>query len=153
MIQKSDIPATALKYSHNESKISFSENKRTYTADNISKKQILGFHVDGGLIVSKQTRKCDYALVVEEDLCYLIELKGQDIEKACDQLSTTIEYFSENYKMQKFVGRIVVSRFNTHKVRSEKYTSLERKLRMIQKLFLLSQESLVIKENKMTEKI
>ena len=153
MIQKSDIPATALKYSHNESKISFSENKRTYTADNISKKKILGFHVDGGLIVSKQIRKCDYALVVEEDLCYLIELKGQGIEEACEQLSVTIEYFSENYKMQKFVGRIVVSRYNTHKVHSEKYIVLERKLRMIQKKFLLKQKPLWITENKMEDRI
>ena len=153
MIQKTDIPADALKYSQGERKISFSENKRTYTADNDNKKQILGFHVDGGLIKSTQTRKCDYALVVESDLCYLIELKGASIEEACEQISKTIDYFFESYQMQKFVGRIVISRYNSHKIHSEKYIALKRKLRMIQKSCGIEKEMLIIKENKLSEKI
>lgn len=153
MIQKTDIPENAIKYSRTESKISFSENNRTYFADNSCKKRILGFHIDGGLIESTQTRKCDYALVVENDLCYLIELKGASIEEACEQLSATIEYFSNQYQMKKFVGRIVVSRFNTHKLRSEKYSVLERKLRFLQKQFSINQNHLIIMERKLSDKI
>ena len=148
MIQKSDIPARALKYSHCENIISFTQKTRTYTAHNKENKQILGFWVDGGLVTSTDTRKCDCALVVENDLCYLIELKGTSVDEACEQLRITLEYFKETYQMQKFVGRIVVSRFNSHKIQSEKYRLLERKLKMIQKSYALTKKALDISEGK-----
>lgn len=153
MIQKSDIPENAIKYSQNESKISFSENGRIYAADNSTKKCVLGFKVDGGLITSQKTKKCDYSLVVNNDLCYLIELKGQDVGTACKQLLITMEYFLLNYEIQKFVGRIVISHYNTHKLNDENYRSLQRKLRFITKQFGITQNSLIIKENKLKEKI
>lgn len=153
MIQKNDIPKKAIKYSQAESKISFSENGRTYIADNISKKSILGFHVDGGLIVSSETKKCDYAFILENDICYLIELKGHGISEACNQISETIEYFTKNFKMKKFVGRIVISHFNTHKVNDENFRNLQRKLRTIKKNFNIAQNELLIKENKLYERI
>ncbi|MBQ7158993.1 MAG: hypothetical protein IJS09_06195 [Treponema sp.] len=151
MIQKKDIPESKLKYSQTESKISFTENNRTYYADNSNKKRILGFRVDGGLIKSTQTRKCDYALIVENDLCYLIELKGQGIDDACEQLNKTIKIFSDEYDVNKIVCRIVVSRYNTHKLKSEKHIALERKLRIIQKKFDIKQKSLDIKEKILRE--
>ena len=153
MIQKSDILTSALRYSQTESKISFSENNRTYTAENSEKKHILGFRVDGGLIASDKTRKCDFALIVESDLCYLIELKGASIDDACEQLNATLSFFEDKFQMHKFVGRVVVSRFNTHKLQSEKYRILERKLRMIQKKHKIEQEHLRINVNKMHDKV
>lgn len=71
MIQKSDIPEIALKYSQNESILSFTQKSRTYTAFNSNKKQVLGFWVDGSLITSVETKKCDCAIIVENSLCYL----------------------------------------------------------------------------------
>lgn len=153
MIQKSDIPASALKYSQREKIIAFSENNRVYTAENDTKKQVLGFRVDGGLITATDIRKCDFSLVVESDVCYLIELKGAGIEEACEQLSKTIDYFSTNYQMQKFVGRIVISRYNSHKIHSEKYVALERKLRLIQKKYGIGKAPLMIKAKLLSEKI
>lgn len=153
MIQKSDIPEIALKYSQNESNLSFTQKSRTYTAFNKNKKQVLGFWIDGRLITSLETKKCDCAIIVENDLCYLIELKGESIDDACEQLDVTLEYFKAKYQMQKFVCRIVISRFNTHKVRDEKYILLEKKLRIIQKQFGFQEKPLWIKENKLQENI
>lgn len=153
MIQKSDILTSALRYSQTESKISFSENNRTYVAENSAKKHILGFRVDGGLITSSITRKCDFALIVESDLCYLIELKGSGLDDACEQLDATLSYFEDKFQMHKFVGRVVVSRFNTHKIQGEKYKILERKLRTLQKSFNIEQKHLIISVSKMHDKI
>lgn len=151
MIQKSDIPETALKYSQRESTISFSQNKRTYVAKNSNKKQVLGFWVDGGLITTTESKKCDSALVVENDLCYLIELKGASIDIACEQLSSTIENFSKNYDMQKFVCRVVVSHYNTIKANSEKCIALKRKLREIKKKYGIRQKDWDAQEKKLEE--
>ena len=153
MIQKSNIPERALKYSHKESILSFTQKSRTYTAVNKNKKQVLGFWVDDNLITSLKTKKCDCAIIIENNLCYLIELKGESIEEACEQLNVTLEYFKSKYQMQKFVCRIVISRFNTHKVRNEKYISLAKKLRILQKQFGLQEKTLWIKENKLQESV
>lgn len=153
MIQKTDIPQNAIKYSRTENKIAFSEKRKNYIAENVSKKNILGFRVDNGLITSSDIRKCDYAFIVDSDLCYLVELKGHGINEACKQISKTIEYFTDNFQMQKFVGRIVISHFNTQKINDENYRKLQRTLKLIKKNFNIKQDELLIKENKLLEKI
>lgn len=135
MIQKDDIPQNVIKYSHTENKIVFSEKGKTYIAENIFKKNVLGFRVDNGLIISAEIRKCDYAFIVDNDLCYLVELKGHGINEACKQISKTIEYFASKFKMQKFVGRIVVSHFNTQKTNDENYRKTTKDLKNYKKDF------------------
>lgn len=109
--------------------------------------------MDGGLIKSSEIRKCDFVLILENNLCYLIELKGVNLDEACEQISKTMEYFIDKYSMKNFLGRIVISRYNTHKLRNEKYIALNKKLRQLQKSNMITSELLIIKEKKLSEYI
>lgn len=138
MISKEDVPSIALKYSNKESRLSFTQKGKTYVLENKQKEDILGFWVDGKLILStEKTRKCDCAVVVKQEDCYLIELKGKDIDEACEQLSCTMKYFKK-YNMYKFLCRIVVSKINTHKTHDEKFISFDKEIRTMCKKYKMN---------------
>lgn len=94
-------------------KIVFSENKRVYECINDLNEDVLMFHIDGGLLAETDTSiRCDYGFEVagnEKNRTCLIELKGQDLKHACEQLFQTLEYFEKKYPVKKFFCRIVSS--------------------------------------------
>lgn len=131
-----DCKATScIKYQNREKKLVFEQHKKKYCGLNKAKKEVLGIHVDGRLIKGTTTSKCDAAIFVDKDICYLIELKGSDLVTACNQISETLNFFKKNYKVEKFVGRIVCSKINTHDVKDENYKNLSTSLLQIKKNF------------------
>lgn len=133
---EADCKATrCIKYQNREEKLVFEQHNKKYCGLNNVKKEVLGIHVDGGLIKGTKTSKCDAAIFVDKDICYLIELKGSDLVTACNQISETLNFFKKNYKVEKFVGRIVCSKINTHDVKDENYKNLSKSLLQIKKKF------------------
>ena len=125
-------------YSQNEKQICFKENKSVYVAENKNQKRILGFRIDNGFIKDKNSgdRKCDFALYTEDEVLYLIELKGTKIQESFEQLLKTLDFFSLKYKsINKFLCRSVHSRINTFKLEGERIKHLRKKLIKINKEF------------------
>lgn len=155
MINKEEllkIDSDCIEYSENERRIVFSEKGKTYIAQNENQKKVLGFKVDGGYIKENEVRKCDYALIVNEEICYLIELKGTDISSACEQLLKTIELVTEKHiDMNKFLCRSVHSRIATHKIENENVKRLKKKLKEINEKFYVPQKAYLYKGTKLEE--
>ena len=128
--------AGCIKYQNREKKLVFEQHNKKYCGLNNAQKEVLGIRVDGGLIEGAKTSKCDAAMFVDNDICYLIELKGSDLVTACNQISETLEFFNKNYKVEKCVGRIVCSKINTHEVYHDDYKTLRRTLKIIKKNWL-----------------
>jgi len=143
-----------IKYSNKEPTLTFKENNREYIAKNDSRKDVLGFKIDNGLLTGNTEKKCDVAIVVACEICYLIELKGHDIKTACEQIDKTLEFFKTAYGMEKFVGRIVCSGTKTHDITCRQYKELSRKLNKIKnELKLEIDKPLYKKTNRLEEKI
>lgn len=133
---------SCIKYQNREKELVFEQKKKKYCGFNNTQKEVLGIHVDGGLIKGAKTSKCDAAIFVNKDICYLIELKGSDLVTACNQISETLDFFNKNYKVEKIVGRIVCSKINTHEVYHDDYKTLSRTLKKIKKDCKISIEPL-----------
>ena len=133
----------AVLWNDNRSNFSFSENNKTYNAVNASKKIGLGLQIDGKLYATS-TKKCDNGLLLEDGRFFLIELKGTDTNKACEQLITTLELIKDDYADYCFdyYGRIVakkgVPQTNTSRQRAEK---------------AFGKSKFLLRENSLTEKI
>lgn len=111
-------------------KIIVEENKKKYIANNIKQECIAKVRVDGGLISNQDIGKSDYILIrCEHDIVYIIELKGCDVAKACEQILSTIAYLSFSLRGCTIHGRIICSRAPTPALRSSHYTKLERQCR------------------------
>jgi len=81
--------------------ITAEENKRKFTINNPSGKQIKKIQVDGCLI--KSGKRCDYMFEINQSQkpvaqVIFLELKGCDIEKAYQQLIATIDFFQAKAK-------------------------------------------------------
>ena len=89
----------------------FEENRRIYRAKNPNKREAIKLKIDGKLY-SKNTKKCDYGLLLEDSRFFLIELKGRQVEHACKQILTTLKLLKRDYKRYKFsfLCRIVAKR-------------------------------------------
>lgn len=91
----------------------FKEKGKEYIAKNIDGKLLAGFQVDDGIIKSKEMRKCDKAILVNDERLYFIELKGADIDTACEQLLSTYEFFLKYFKQYEYYFRVVLSKANS----------------------------------------
>lgn len=89
----------------------FEENRRIYRAKNPSEKEAIQLQIDGKLY-SKNTKKCDYGLLLEDGKFFLIELKGKQVGHACKQILTTLKLLEQDYKKYRFsfLCRIVAKR-------------------------------------------
>ena len=115
-------------YGDNRSTISFSENGRTFRAQNRHKKSIEAYHVDGKAVNSGA--RCDYALVIPlENNIYLIELKGKDLGYAAGQISATLETLKQKIAGCKVFGRIVLSRVQVPDIKTIPVITCQKKLR------------------------
>lgn len=126
----------------------FSENNKTYRANNPEEKVGCMLQIDGKLIKSSDQKKCDNGLLVEDGRFFLIELKGVDVASACKQLTKTLDDLKQMYKAYSFdyYGRIVarkgVPMVNTERQRAEMQFRSTNK-----------NKKLVIRENKYEEDI
>ncbi|MBK1988542.1 hypothetical protein A0J48_013505 [Sphaerospermopsis aphanizomenoides BCCUSP55] len=111
-------------------KITVQENKRKYIINNLSDQRICRIKIDGCVIDAQNQRKCDYLIIVCKteavandnnidvaEKMYFIELKGQDLISAVEQLTQTIEYFKPQITGTVFARAVLsrVSKFNAPK--------------------------------------
>ncbi|MGB0562055.1 MAG: hypothetical protein ACPGVO_09660 [Spirulinaceae cyanobacterium] len=76
----------------NGSKIIAQESRRKYILENPSRKAVCRIRVDQCVITSSQTKKCDYLILVcNDNVAYLVELKGRDFLGSVRQLASTID--------------------------------------------------------------
>lgn len=88
--------------------------KSKYVAINPQLLNLIVYSVDGGIINSVDTHKCDFAIYTSADTLYLIELKGSDYEKALKQIRDTIEYLLKTIDQpNKVFSRVVLSKART----------------------------------------
>lgn len=80
----------------------------------VSNEEFTKIRIDGCLINDPNAEKCDYGMFrhLNSDF-YFIELKGKAIQKAFDQIVTTIDYFNKNLVLipkEKRIGIIISSK-------------------------------------------
>ena len=85
---------------------------REYRMENKNQKELVVYKIDGRLISSNDVLKCDYGIYTEDDVLYLIELKGTDYIHALEQLLSTISILLEKsrIKVAGLHARIVLSK-------------------------------------------
>ena len=72
-----------------------SENGKIFEIN--SNEDFTRIKIDGCLITSQNVEKCDFGFVRHSnDNFYFVELKGKKIEKAYNQILSTIDYFNRN---------------------------------------------------------
>ena len=152
MITTKNIPAECIEYQNREKALMFSEKGRSYCGLNPDSKEILGFKVDKGLINDENDR-CDYSLIVQNDVCFLIELKGRDVSHAAEQIMSTREIFEKNYGIKKFVARIVCSKAKTAELDTNAFKRMDRFMKTLKKEYEIKYESVDVKTTRLTEKI
>lgn len=87
------------------------EHRMQFRIQNADGEQVLKVRVDGCLINDHRER-CDYIFEVGVT-CHCavyVELKGQDVQKAYDQLTSTLECLAARHNRVKRVCHIVASR-------------------------------------------
>ena len=152
MITAENIPSEYIKYRNREKTLMFSEKGRFYYGLNPDPKEILGFKVDKGFINDGNDR-CDYSLIVQNDVCFLIELKGCDVSHAAEQIMSTQKVFERNYGVKKFVARIVCSKARTAELNSNAFKKMDRFMKMLKKKYGIKYEPVVTKITELTETI
>lgn len=100
---------------------------------NTTKKRVIKYRVDGGIISSYTEQKCDYAVYVEGDCIYLVELKGADYGHALEQIEATLDKLIRNPQIEtsSVNGRVVLTRGKLPNLRYSKETSLDKKLKKL----------------------
>lgn len=102
---------------------------RTYRLNNQSEKELVVYQIDPDLIKDEDVLKCDNAIYTEDDILFLIELKGGDLTHAIKQINSTIDILlkQHNIKPKKLNARIVVSKVSAPNIS----TSIENKLKQL----------------------
>lgn len=75
------------------------ENRKKMTFHNKQRKDIRKIKVDGCAMT--EGKRCDYLVINDKDCEHFVELKGTDVEHACEQLSISITKLSKNLKQEK----------------------------------------------------
>lgn len=91
------------------------ENGRSLIIENPGRRDIEIGRVDG-CIINDSRKRCDYFMKYDDNIIYLIELKGTDYKNAVSQILETAEYFYGLRKCKEMIGLIVgskVPRINT----------------------------------------
>lgn len=75
------------------------ENKKKFTVNNPDKKEVYQVEVDGCLI-PKEALKCDYLFEINNPISavFYIELKGNDVKHAYEQLIATVEFCKSKHQ-------------------------------------------------------
>jgi len=101
------------------------ENRKRYIINNTNGECIAKVRVDNGILSSTSDSKSDYMIIrCQHDIVYLIELKGSDVKKACEQVLSTIEKLAAILQAATIHARIICSRVPTPALRSSQYNKL-----------------------------
>lgn len=92
----------------NRSTFVLKEKNAKYIANNKNHKTAISIQIDGSLIKSTDSKKCDKGLCIEDKRIFLIELKGVDFNTACEQLLVTYTTLSPLILDFKYKCRAVV---------------------------------------------
>ena len=90
-----------------QEKLVLRENQSTLTILNLNKKKVTKVIVDGCEITNGI--RCDYMLL-ENDMEYYIELKGEGIDHAFEQIKKTILRLSSNAKLKPKTCLVICTR-------------------------------------------
>jgi hypothetical protein len=134
---------------HNCGDQSAQECGRKYSIINKSKKEIVKYKIDGGLINNNDEIRCDYGFYTEDKFLFLVELKGRDYSQAIDQIINTISLLIEKpkIKVSKINARIVASKLSSPELRS----SNEKKLKRLLDSYCFDKDNLKKQSQQMTE--
>lgn len=100
---------------------------REHRATNPERKYDLRhYRLDGGLV--KNETGCDFLLINDSvQKAYFIELKGENIDDAVDQLEASAKKFESELRGYMMLYRIVSSRVLTHKIHGSKFRKFQEK--------------------------
>lgn len=113
------------------SKVVVEENKKKYELINDQHEKVGCFHVDGGMIKSKGSVKCDNLLIdINSKVAVFVELKGTDLKHALEQVDATMKSLSLGLAGYRTYARIVTSnRTNVPDIHAcPQYIALNRKI-------------------------
>ena len=123
-----------LKHDYCEKIITCEENNCKYTANNIHRKRVLYYHVDGEMIC--EGKRCDYGLAVyepsgEQKTFYLIELKSSGFAKAVTQIMATIQILEDVINSLNLRGeaRIIMRNIHVPNITSSYFVELKKLIR------------------------
>ena len=103
------------------------ENKMKHIANNINCDTVYQFKIDGEIIPPKSPiKRCDFLLENEtKKVVYLIELKGTNVDRAVDQIESTVSIFRDKLSAYKISPRIIY-KSNTHRIYSTKVRNFKK---------------------------
>jgi hypothetical protein len=81
-----------------DTKVVLQENRSKIAFLNPNQDKILTIKIDGCVISDNNVLRCDYAIVLSNEVEIYIELKGSDIPHAVKQIESTIKLLSEDPK-------------------------------------------------------
>lgn len=95
-------------------------SKTSYRLVNDMEKDLVAYHVDGGVLKGTDSSKCDYALYSEDDILILVELKGADYGHAMEQIESTFNSLirSKGIVVKRIYGRVVLTKARIPNFRS-----------------------------------
>lgn len=104
---------------------------REYRLHNNTQQELIVYIIDGGLISNNEQQKCDYGVYTENDILYLVELKGGDYIHALEQIFSTINILivNPNISVKQLNARVVLSKARTPDILSTQ----EKKLNILLK--------------------
>lgn len=106
-------------------------HRTQYRLDNDCQKEMVVYHIDGGMIPDNEIQKCDYGIYTEDQLLILVELKGADLLTAINQLASTVSRLFRNssVKVRRLNARAVLSKVPTPAIGSTEEKKMARILR------------------------
>lgn len=105
------------------------EKGKRFVLNNKSRKTVCRIRVDNCLIIDKQIKKCDFFFAIEETKkYYLVELKGQSIDDAVEQIKSTFSIINKKIgeDANNYVGIVVSSA--VPKAADQKFKTLQQKM-------------------------
>lgn len=93
-----------------DTKIVLQENRSKITFLNPNQDKILTIKIDGCVISDNNVLRCDYAIVLSNEVEIYIELKGSDISHAVKQIESTIKLLWEDPKKRRKLCFVVSTR-------------------------------------------
>lgn len=122
-------------FQHEQRKIvvlSDHKSRTTYRYTNNRLDYLARYKIDGGLLTSNDKSKCDYLLInCNKKEAFFIEIKGCDLEHAAEQILCSIDELYSMLSDLTIHARIVVTRVNTHDLRTPNYCRLQKKISLL----------------------
>lgn len=101
------------------------EKGKKYAARNLGKECVAKIKVDGCLINDSTVAKADYLILrCDKGMAYIVELKGRDVARACEQILSTAALLPV-LKHCVLNARIVCSRVPSPNLRSTQQVKLD----------------------------